>query len=314
MGPQTYSACSLEELKQRSDEIGGVQVLLQLQDEELRRSASRWTVRHLVAYRLLTEKDEPVLDILKNEHDEGCTICTAGSVSSPALDAPMTRALIQGPRLNVFQSSESELMRCSHGPFWAALARACRPEEISAAKAYPQRERRPVERKHFVNSREAIPGSSSSPLRYSSSEYEMGMDELDEDGHDSRRQHPEEVTVQLVSCFIQHALHLCLVQGSPDVEIRLRVERNRAETCIAGTENIVAVDDGGICQMRRQADGWTTTNAFLALIEAKKAFRYLRVDERTGALSPVVSDDTVAQYLGEAVVTWKENQMFLQDE
>lgn len=315
MNDQIYAARSLVDMERFSEQMDGLQVLAQLRGEELNYSASRWTVRHLVAYRLLIDIEVRFLEITKDAHDSDCGLCTSGSISSQFFDPQMTDALIDGPHaLNIFQSSESTLMRSIHGPFWAALARACRPEEVDKARIYPQRERRQVDRAAYVNSTTAILGSSSSPTRPSSSEYEVGSVDFGEDDHDARRHNPEEVTVCLVSCFLQHALHLCLVQGHQDMEFRLRVERNRVDTSIAGTKNIVAIDDGGICQMVRQADGWKTSNASVALIEAKKAFRYIQIDDRTGTFTPVVSNETTAQYLGEAVVTWKENQAVLQKE
>lgn len=91
------------------------------------------------------------------------------------------------------------------------------------------------------------------------------MSDVDEDEHDARRDKPEEVTVHLVHCFLQYVLHLCLLQHftgkdtdtdmSTDIEIRPRVERKMTTTRIAGAP-ISVEDDGGLCQMRRDADGW----------------------------------------------------------
>jgi hypothetical protein len=78
-----------------------------------------------------------------------------------------------------------------------------------------------------MNSTTAIVGSSS-PTGPSSSEFEMGMEDIDEDEDDARRSKPEEVTVQLATSFLQHYLYLCLLQYSDEfTEVRVRVERRR---------------------------------------------------------------------------------------
>lgn len=52
-------------------------------------------------------------------------------------------------------------------------------------------------------------------------------------------------------------------------------------------------------------------NPYLALLEGKRAFKHLYIDDATGKASPIISDDTLAQYLGEAVLTWRANQILL---
>ncbi|KAK7398546.1 hypothetical protein QQX98_012068 [Neonectria punicea] len=76
---------------------------------------------------------------------------------------------------------------------------------------------------------------------------------------------------------------------------------------------MVAEDDGGICEVQRSNDGWVMTSPHLALVEAKRAFSHLLFNEETGDCIPVVSNENLAQYLGEAVITWKANQDTLQD-
>jgi hypothetical protein len=41
---------------------------------------------------------------------------------------------------------------------------------------------------------------------------------------------------------------------------------------------------------------------YLALLEAKRAFKYIHVDTRTGETKPIVSNETLAQCFGEAVI------------
>jgi hypothetical protein len=141
------------------------------------------------------------------------------------------------------------------------------------------------------------------------------MGEIDEDEHEARRSKPEEVTVHLITCFLQYALNLCLIQAPEGAtEVRPRVERRRAEIDVTGMNNVTTEDDGGICQMGRLAHRWTMVHPYLALLEAKRAFKYIYFDEWTGDYKPVISNETLAQYLGEAVVTWKANRELLHEE
>ncbi|KAF9772837.1 hypothetical protein IL306_009436 [Fusarium sp. DS 682] len=174
-------------------------------------------------------------------------------------------------------------MRLPDRFFWVAFARAARTELADLARAYPQRERKQVERDGYINSASAIPGSSS-PTRHSSSEFEVDANDVDEDEYQGRRNKPEEVTVHLVSCFLQYALNLCLTQHSAghaaNTEVRLRVERMKTNAHIAGDVPVTAEDDGGVCRVRRRGVGWETRHPWLALLEAKRAFRYFHFDEK----------------------------------
>lgn len=49
-------------------------------------------------------------------------------------------------------------------------------------------------------------------MNLTSSEFEVGLDDLDEDEYDARRSKPEEVTVHFLMSFFQFALNLCLLQ------------------------------------------------------------------------------------------------------
>jgi hypothetical protein len=66
--------------------------------------------------------------------------------------------------------------------------------------------------------------------------------------------------------------------------------------------------------MTRLPLGWAMSNPYLALIEAKRAFKYIYFDESSESYTPIVSNDNLAQYLGEAVIAWKGNQDVLEDE
>lgn len=314
---KTYSARVPDDLSLLSMQHGDLQVILQLSGKELISSASRWKVRHLIAYRLLIRPDEAFLPILTIDHDGGCPVCSDDPSGPQKLNHGRTKALVgENPR-DLWTKTECELMQLPDGFFWVALARAARPELADQARVYPQRERKQVEREGYVSSTNAILGSSS-PIGHSSSEFEADMNDLDEDEHEGRRSMPEEVTVHLVTSFLQYALNLCLLQHSAglaaEAEVRPRVERRTTKTHVAGKVPITAEDDGGICRMRRLGPGWKMNHPYLALLEAKRAFKHIDFDQRTGKYIPTISNENLAQYLGEAVITWKGNQEFLQDE
>lgn len=289
-------------------------VPLQLKDEELIRPASRWTLRHLIAYRLLVHPEKGFLDTFRPDHDQQCPVCVeAGDQLLKQLDHEETTALTDDPcPANLYQAKESELMRLQHGAFWVSLARAMRLGQLDE-RNHPSRDRN-VERPEFVNSTTIIKGSSS-PTRPSSSEFELSMGDIDEDQHDDRRSKPEEVTVHLIMAFLQHALCLCLMQdANPLSEVRVRIERIKAHACINSLHATTAEDDGGICRVRWRSIGWSMENPYMALIEAKRTFQHLHIDDNSREIRPVVSNETLAQYFGEAIVTWTANRQLLGQE
>lgn len=316
MAPGIYSAETLAELERLSEGQRGLRVTSQLNGKESNSPASGWTYRHLIAYRLLTSPAKPYLTILKPDHDNQCPVCNPHKACRQRLDHDRLRVLADEycPR-NLFQCTESELMRLPNGAFWVALARAACPEPLGDERSHLQRERKPVVRDDYIDSSTAIPGSSS-PTMPSSSDFEVSLniDGIDEDEHEARRSKPEEVTVHLVTCFLQLVLNLWLVQDPHGAtEVRPRIERRRSEIR-TGAGSVVAEDDGGICTMVRKAGGWTMKHPFLALLEAKRAFKQIYFDEHNGKGQPIVSNETLAQCLGEAVVTWRANPEYFQQE
>jgi len=314
-----YSARTPEDWGTLSKENGDIEVISHLNSVELMSSASRWNFRHLITYRLLVVSDqEIILPVLEPNHNDQCPVCKRDQPNSQQkLNYIWTGSLIGDNPSGLYEKGESELMQLPDGFFWVALARAARPDIIDQAKVYPRRERKQVEREGYVSSMTEIPGSSS-PVGYSSSEFEAEINEdLDEDEHEARRGKPEEVTVQLMTCFLQHALHLCLLQHAEnpiaDTEVRPRVERMTTNAKVAGGVPITAEDDGGICRMQRLKHGWGMEHPYLALLEAKRAFKYIHFDDKSGKYSPIVSNEHLAQYLGEAVITWKGNPNLLQE-
>ncbi|KAJ5737758.1 uncharacterized protein N7483_002883 [Penicillium malachiteum] len=213
------------------------------------------------------------------------------------------------------RNSDSELLRLPGGFFWVALARVARSKSIPVPRSHPSRDRQPPKNDGFVNSSFAIIGSSS-PVVSSASEFEMDLDDVDEDEHDARRIKPEEITVQFVMAFLQFALSLCLLQKNLEqrgmIEIQARIDRRTSTTNISkGLSDVSAEDDGGICKVCFQGDGWAMIEPYLALLEAKRAFQYIKFDERTGHNTLLMSNAVLAQYLGEAVIAWKERHKSL---
>lgn len=307
-----YSAQTLEDLRSWSAENGGLQVIAHLDAKELTSSASNWNLRHLIAYRLLVSPEEDRLPIIQADHDDWCPVCTQDrSFSEQKLNHAMTEALIGRNPPNLHHKTDSELLQLPGGFFWIALAQAARPEPASRTTSYPRRNRKPIEREGYTNSASAILGSSS-PIVSSSSEFDIEVDDtVDEDGHEARRSKPEEITVQLITQFLRHVLNLCLLQQSKNTEVRPRIERRMTSTQVAGRFSITAEDDGGICEMKRQKHGWDMGHPYLALLEAKKIFKVIRFDDKREAYNPIVSNEVLAQYLGEAVVAWKSNLKLL---
>ncbi|KFA81330.1 hypothetical protein S40288_08312 [Stachybotrys chartarum IBT 40288] len=297
-----YSVSTAQQHAQLSEEHD-LAVPLHLKVEELSRSASKWTSRHIVAYRLLVKPEKGFLDTFKLDHDTKCPGCISTGVQvQQRLDDEETRILTQDPcPANLFEAKESELMRLHHGPLWVSLARAIRFKQFGE-RHYPSRDRKAVERPDFVNPTTAIVGSSS-PTRPSSSEFEMSIDDIDEDQHDDRQNKPEEVTAHLITTFLQHCLCLCLVQDrDPLTEVRVRIERLRTDACINNFHATVAEDDGGICRMKRRNIGWSVENPYVAIIEAKRTFQRLHIDDKSGEIRPIVTNETLAQCFGEATL------------
>jgi hypothetical protein len=58
---------------------------------------------------------------------------------------------------------------------------------------------------------------------------------------------------------------------------------------------------------------WESINPFMALLEAKRAFKDIDFD-KSGRARPIVSDETLAQCLGEVVITWQANRHLLDRE
>ncbi|EFY84125.1 hypothetical protein MAC_09832 [Metarhizium acridum CQMa 102] len=147
---------------------------------------------------------------------------------------------------------------------------------------------------------------SSSPTRPSSSDYEIGSEHIGEDENEAHRTIQEKIAVNLAINFLRYVLQFCLEQDDDEEEIRARTKSMRGQATVAGVNNTFE-DDAGIGRYIRQADSWALVHPYMALIEAKRA-KDIHIDPQTGRSSPVVSNNTIAQYLGEAVLAWRANR------
>ncbi|KAG5926975.1 hypothetical protein E4U42_002753 [Claviceps africana] len=333
-----YSAKSPEDLRK----IPNQSVLLNLTKEERTSPASRWSRNHLAAYRLLLTGEKQILDIFRQDHKEACPVCplaksfseknsssknpsskNPSSANSPEnssqkLDESILKVFLDEFKLERLQETERELLQGPGGFFWLSLAQTCNTPQDSDSdsqepREYPQRERRTVNRQDYVDSNEVSSDSSFSAVDSSGSDYNTSMQEPDEDTNEKRRTIAEELSVQLATDFVRYSLQLCLEQPDDGMEFRARMDRRRSTANIAGVE-VTCEDDRGIAFCKKHSEhGWQTIDHFVASFEAKRSTRGLDVDDHTTRSSPVVTDDTLAQYLGEAVLTWRANQKLLKN-
>jgi hypothetical protein len=187
MASNAYLVQTPEDLRAISRQLGGIQVLSQLSKRELASPASKWTLRHLVVYRLLSYPEDVLLSTLRADHDQRCPVCNDDQLLPQKLN-PSWKALIEKTPSKIWMKSDCELMQLQGGFFWVALSRAASPELSEETRTHPQRKRKPVERQGYTNSAIEIDGSS--PVLLSSSEFEVDMNEMDVDEHEERRGSP----------------------------------------------------------------------------------------------------------------------------
>ncbi|QUC22974.1 uncharacterized protein UV8b_07215 [Ustilaginoidea virens] len=318
MRQKTYSVQTPEDLAKLSSENDNLTVLSQLTKDQLRSSASKWSLHHLIAYRLITQPEKSFLGAFENDHKHECPICQPNKPSTQQIDGDMLESLLQGVTRSDLLESERKLMQRPGGTFWIALAQASNVASAHDPEARPSRERRQVERPEYINSTDIIIGSSS-PTRPSSSssssfsssscsDYQMTVEHTDEDENERLQGIPEDKAVHLAISFVRYVLQLCLIQPDGQMEVRARVERITARASIAGVKNITSEDDSGVSIYTKKPTGWFLAHPSMALIEAKRASNCISIDPRNGRSSPIVSNGTIAQYLGEAVLTWREKQ------
>lgn len=309
-----YSPRSPEELRVLGQKYGNLEVVTQLGEKDLKMPASGWKIQHLIAYRLLVRPERPTLPIFDHRH---CLLCDKDRPETERarlINIQKSKALLIDTPPNIAHKNAAELIEMEAGYFWAALARALRSEDTaSVGKVHPQRVRKPTELPPgHVTWEDAkkdaeMPSSSPTGSAPSESSHQPSLGDLSEEDNEVWRSKSEQATVHLVSAFFQWAVDLVVQQDRTYRQVCFRVEPVTSVALVAGKDNvrIVAEDDGGFCLMVRTELGWKTANYHLALLEAKRSFKNVYADE--GKVSFVVSDENLAQCLGEAVIAWRGN-------
>lgn len=265
----------LHKISQREE----VHILADL-GHKLRHPASKWTHEHLVAYRLLIVSEKEVLETFAADYTLSCPILHPDS-SSQSINQERMHHLLRELRPEELLAPESELLLLGPdalGPFKVALAQARNvayasdPDESPPSPGRPARARQPVSTQHgFVNSSEVIDGSSSPRQPPSSSDYEQGESDIDDDKSEARSGIQEEVAVRLLVEFTRYVLQCCLEQpNAAKLEVRPRIER-WSSTAAVGSASSSGQDDGGIASFQRGPSGWIIDNALLASFEVKRA-------------------------------------------
>ncbi|KAG8410939.1 hypothetical protein J3458_016504 [Metarhizium acridum] len=311
MSLKTYSAQTPADLKELSSRHDGLTVILQLTSKQLMSSASNWTRLHLLVYRLITGSETSFLEPFEGDHNDACPICQLSKeLPTQQIDLLMLRSLLEDITPSELLQPESKLLQSPWGYLKVALAQASHTSVTDAPKPREERKKPPVEKYgSYTNSWTAILGSSS-PLGPSSSEYEMEFEDVDEDENEARQSIPEDISVHLAIAIIRCVL-LCLKQPGEQEEVRARVERIKVQATIAGFDGIMFEDDAGMSFYCRQNYGWKLVHPFITMVEAKRAFKYIRKDTQSGRSSPMVSDNVLAQYLAQAVLAWQANPSLL---
>lgn len=145
MANPVYAAKNPQEFKQLSHQFD-VRTHADLLAEELRSSASRWGLKHSLAFRLLTPQEKSFIGILEDEH-KYCPIC--GNSNSQKLHLKWTDILTSNCSFDFNQTKDSELLKHPDGFFGFALARAVRAENV-IIKRYSERERLPRKRDGYM--------------------------------------------------------------------------------------------------------------------------------------------------------------------
>ena len=304
-----YTARNRDEWKKACKKNGNVHCMFDLSKEELTSSASKWKFEHLLAFRLITNQDERVLQILHDSHDRDCPIFNKAASGPQKL---RTYSLLGETVSDLGEKSESELLQEKHGPFWIALAGVVHPDggELQEPKVYPKRDGKQIVRENYLPSSSIAIESSSPAQTPSLSDYSPNRSVgYDEDMNEERQSGPEISTVFLINSFLQSALTDLLMQDihqqDPKAEIRPRRRSEVSRALFGNRFYMSAEDDGGICRAWKINNRWSLENPFLAILEAKRAFSDFVLDTKTNPPIPSISNETLAQLLGEAVITWK---------
>ncbi|KAG5982534.1 hypothetical protein E4U55_001754 [Claviceps digitariae] len=327
MAPNTYSAETPDDLRKLSTKSGKrLLVLSDLTKEEIKRSASSWTRKYLVVYRLLIEKSD-IKYLFHKDHSKACpACCELDDEESLKVDSVALDNLSKIRHRDLEGEHSSQLLKRPGGFLWVSLAEAiCAGHGEDEPRSHPSRERKQSKKEGFVQMEDtpSVPSSTSgsfsdqrinevdddvnkketpaAPASACGSDYSQRTQEVDDDVNETRQDIPENVSVHLALDFIRYCLCCCLKQDGA-TEIRPRVRTMRSMASIAGVEEVTCEDDGGIALYVNNKGSWKIVKPFLASLEAKRAPKNLKDDG-----SPELDDDILAQYLGEAVLTWRAN-------
>ncbi|KAK2608359.1 hypothetical protein QQS21_003044 [Conoideocrella luteorostrata] len=110
---ETYAATreGLQKLSSKEE----LSVLYDLKGTELKASTNNWTLRHIVADRLLVEPQRAFLEPLKPDH-KLCSYCKKNGPQS--LDKDMVDKLLEHISKYILLGIERELLKRPGGDFW----------------------------------------------------------------------------------------------------------------------------------------------------------------------------------------------------
>lgn len=161
---------------------------------------------------------------------------------------------------------------------------------------------------------------SSSPLSPSSSDsqYTDQGEYPNEDHLAARRGLGEEITVQVAMEFLRHVVDIFSMSIDLGLQKQIFVRWEKFETTMVLGNGVTtkSIDDGGIALARlSERQGWVvpmSPGRYLARVEAKRGFGLYDEDPTTGHLMLLMTDEVVAQYIGEAVTVFNSDDLGLE--
>lgn len=272
--------------------------------------ASDWGRGHLFACRVLRHEFKGTVLPVLSPHVEKSDLKSPDEINE----------FLKGPGPGLLNESEHHVVRNSNlvtslAHVWAALAvfKGKEPrnkldlssaqeedgigENSDAEARYPSRDRQQTSHSCYVNSSNSLPEDSS----FSSSSQASSTGYVGRDTH-CQSTTAEDNTVRLASCVVRHILYFAGPQSQAleetvvefrDAKIRLAIDISD------GGQQIVAIDDGGLC-LRQQikTGGFQLRNNHVAILEAKTKFHQFNDEGQ-----PTISDGALGQMVCEALAT-----------